>query len=131
MGQLKVNIDDIEADVASEDAALAEIAKAAASKPSLSPVKNASSNRSGQTPAPARSQIVRRGYSMPEDDHDIIDSIIGRLVAADMVPLRQAANSSFILRLALHALKGRTDEELATLLKAVPPIASGRPAEQS
>ena len=126
MALLQVSIDEIEGDVDADEKKLAAIAKGAAGKPSLSPKNNAGTpiKREKISALP----LVREGYSMPAEDHAIVDLAIQRIVDLDLLPLRQAANKSLILRMALHALAKTSDDEFKKMLAKAPPLQVGRKA---
>lgn len=122
MADLGVSLRDITNQVDEEDqAAVARIAEGVADKPTFSQDKNRAMARKPKPPP-----VVRDGFSMPEADYRLIEQATQRIISLGLLPARQAANKSLVLRAALHALTDLDDAALEAVLDKVPPLQAGR-----
>lgn len=86
-----------------------------------SPLITTRSHRRPAEPAPPPPKVVRDGYCMPAEDH-------AELEALARFALRQEApiGKSGILRLGVRLLTTLPEEDLAKLIRELPPVPTGK-----
>ena len=73
-------------------------------------------------PPKVRPRLVRDGFTMPEADFALIETLKARALAG-----RRAAKKSELLRAGLHALQALDDARLRVALDTLVPLKPGRP----
>ena len=96
-----------------------------------SPVKPAAAASSGKekpkvgkaksAKAP-KDKLVRDGFTMPESEFKLIDSVKQRAMA-----FKREVKKSEVLRAGLKALQGLSEPQLKALLETLPTLKTGRP----
>jgi hypothetical protein len=76
-------------------------------------------------PSP-KQKVVRDAFTMPEEDHALFGVIRQKCLSLGIV-----ATKSEILRAGLKYLAEQGDESLEKIIRAVPKIKTGRPADNS
>lgn len=71
-----------------------------------------------------KAKLVRDSFTMPAVEHALIDAIKKRCLAQGL-----AARKSEVLRAALASLAGLEDESVASAIRSLEPVKTGRPAK--
>ncbi len=86
-----------------------------------SPLITTKSHRRPAEPAPPPPKVVRDGYCMPVEDHSALENL-ARFALRQEAPI----GKSGILRLGVRLLATLPEEDLARLIRELPPVPTGK-----
>lgn len=86
--------------------------------------KAARPGKATAAPALATGRVIRDSFTMPEKDYDLIGEIRTRCLGKNLM-----VNKSEVMRAGLQALCEMSDEQLATLMRSLEKVKTGRPAQ--